>query len=180
MSRRRPVTAHRSPLPDLAPFVGPVVRDPSGADLEVLGGLRVALVGEPAAVTRTLPRLAGRVARCKVLQADGVWVLPTRGPLGPVLDAAGALVPAPVRDHVVRAVAERGLARGVRDGWTRRHLTPQVPPRRGSVVRVDGYHRALRRDDVELIGWPVAAVVAEGIRTADGIEHHVDAIVVAG
>ena len=41
------------------------------------------------------------------------------------------------------------------------------------------YYRALQQDNCKLITWPIATISAAGIRTADGIEHHVDAIVFA-
>jgi hypothetical protein len=43
-------------------------------------------------------------------------------------------------------------------------------------VTSNRYYAALRRDDVDLVTWPIAGVVAAGIRTADGLEHHVDVI----
>lgn len=41
------------------------------------------------------------------------------------------------------------------------------------------YYPALQRDNCKLIDWPIARISPVGIRTSDGIEHHLDAIVFA-
>ena len=41
------------------------------------------------------------------------------------------------------------------------------------------YYPALQRDNCKLIDWPIATISPVGIRTSDGIEHHLDCIVFA-
>jgi cation diffusion facilitator CzcD-associated flavoprotein CzcO len=41
------------------------------------------------------------------------------------------------------------------------------------------YYPALQRDNCKLIDWPIATLSPAGIRTSDGIEHHLDCIVFA-
>ena len=41
------------------------------------------------------------------------------------------------------------------------------------------YYPALQTDNCKLIDWPIATLSPAGIRTSDGIEHHLDAIVFA-
>ena len=41
------------------------------------------------------------------------------------------------------------------------------------------YYPALQRDNCKLIDWPIATVSPVGIRTSDGVEHHLDCIVFA-
>ncbi len=41
------------------------------------------------------------------------------------------------------------------------------------------YYPALQRDNCKLIDWPIATLSPVGIRTSDGIEHHLDCIVFA-
>jgi cation diffusion facilitator CzcD-associated flavoprotein CzcO len=41
------------------------------------------------------------------------------------------------------------------------------------------YYPALQRDNCKLIEWPIATLSPVGIRTSDGIEHHLDCIVFA-
>lgn len=146
--------------------------------LDELDGQRVALLGDSGLVTRAARRVSRPAALLKVFQRDPVWVLPHVAPGAPLLAAARTVVPRLVYRRVTDVVATRHLRHQISDGWTRRQLTPSNRPTRANVVYSNGYYRALRRDDVELIAWPIAGVVASGIRTADGIEHHVDIIVI--
>jgi cation diffusion facilitator CzcD-associated flavoprotein CzcO len=41
------------------------------------------------------------------------------------------------------------------------------------------YYPALQRDNCKLIDWPIATMSPVGIRTGDGIEHHLDCVVFA-
>ena len=41
------------------------------------------------------------------------------------------------------------------------------------------YYPALQRDNCKLIDWPIATMSPVGIRTSDGVEHHLDCIVFA-
>ena len=146
--------------------------------LDELAGHRVALVGDPRLVARLVGRLAGRATTVKVFQHDPVWVLPRLA--GPAAELAGRMrtpVPRPIARWIDTALAERNLRHQVTDGWTRRQLTPSTAPTRANLVYSNRYYRALRRSDVQLVTWPIAGVVAAGIRTADGLEHHVDVIV---
>ena len=160
-------------------FAGAVLRNGATLDPAALDGRRVALVGEPRRVVHCVPHLAGHAAILKVFQTDGVWVLPGIGPFGAVVDSVAGLVPSELRWRVARTAAACNLRLQMPDAWTRRHLAPQADPGATTMVRTGRYYRSLRRDDVELVGWPIASVVPSGIRTADGIEHRVDVIVVA-
>ena len=171
-------TLERPPTPGLDTFAGTVL-DAVAVQPNTVTGRRIALIGEPRRVVRAVPCLAGHASTVKVFQTDGVWVLPAFGALDARIDAIARFVPPALRWRVAAAVATCNLRRGVRDGWTRRHLAPQVAPGTATTVRSSGYYRSLRSGDVELIVWPIAGVVPAGIRTADGIEHHVDIIVVA-
>ncbi len=160
-------------------FAGTVVRDATTLDPTVVRDKRVAVVGDPRRVVWAVPHLAGLASTLKVFQTDGVWVLPIDGRLGRAIDAIAGPVSPTLRWRMVSAVATGNLRRSVRDSWTRRHLRPQASPSARTIVRSSRYYRSLRRRDVALVGWPIASVVPAGIRTADGIEHHVDVILVA-
>jgi cation diffusion facilitator CzcD-associated flavoprotein CzcO len=67
----------------------------------------------------------------------------------------------------------------VKDPWLRRQLTPRHRIGCKRMLISNDYYRALQQDNCKLITWPIATISEAGIRTADGIEHHVDAIVFA-
>lgn len=171
-------TSTRSEPPATA-FAGVVLegRAEALARLDELTGSTVALIGDPRLVVRTVAPLADRAARLEVFQRHGVWVLPrvrAAAPLDPLLRR---VVPHGARVEAIERVAGRHRDLHVRDGWTRRQLTPRHRPAPDTVVHSNGYYRALRRPHVHLVTWPVASIVADGIRTADGLERHVDVIV---
>jgi hypothetical protein len=140
-------------LPPSAPaarfdtFAGSVVHDASTLAPAAVRGKRVAVVGDPRRVVRAVPRLAGRASTLKVFQTEGVWVLPFDGRLGRAIDAVAGPVPRALRWRVVTAFAGGNLRRSVRDGWTRRHLRPQVSASPTTVVRSSRYYRSLQRRD---------------------------------
>lgn len=165
----------------LGDFAGTTIRgsDAVLSRLPEVQGKRVALVGDPLRVAQFVGRLSAAARILKVFQHDPVWVLPrVVGPAAPLAATARSLLPPSITARLDTTVAERNLQLQVRDGWTRRQLTPQQPPEPGNVIRSNRYYRALQRGDVQLVTWPIAGVVAAGVRTADGLEHHVDVIVI--
>jgi len=67
----------------------------------------------------------------------------------------------------------------VSDPWLRRQLTPDFTPGCKRMLISSDYYPALQRDNCKLIDWPIATMSPAGIRTSDGIEHHVDCVVFA-
>lgn len=159
-------------------FAG-IVLEGRAAVLAALGELtdaKVGLLGDPHEVTRLVARLADASGALVVFQDEGQWVLPRRGGAVPLLGAALAPLPGTIRRQLAADVGRLHLRRRVGDSWTRRQLTPRTEPRRDRIVYSDRYHRTLRRRDVRLVTWPIAGFVAEGVRTADGLEHRLDVV----
>ncbi|HNM86221.1 MAG TPA: 4-hydroxyacetophenone monooxygenase, partial [Mycobacterium sp.] len=71
------------------------------------------------------------------------------------------------------------LRNQVSDPWLRRQLTPDFTPGCKRMLVSSDYYPALQRDNCKLIDWPIATLCPAGIRTSDGVEHHLDAIVFA-
>lgn len=181
-------------------FEGPVV-DASGADPALLGSGLTACIGTDQAMLDLIPALVDAGCRVKVFEdrprlvlPDGLGVLPGRagavwalaGFAGQVRRATNGL-PAPAmlcqqlaneEARLERRAGSLHRRRHLHDRWLRRQLTPSPhddrPPLHG-----DGYYRALGAAHCQLIGWPIARVTSHGVRTCDGLEHRVDAIVVA-
>lgn len=168
-----------------------------------IAGLRVAAIGNGADVVKIVPELVAAAALVKVFLSDPCWVLPrlrvtvpprissmlVRVPgVGPTVAHAqdrvhGVVPPAGEPDHWIAAAVDLGarlsLRLRVRDRWTRRQLTPDHLRRGTPMVFSNDFYSALQRDNCELITWPIATLSPVGIRTADGLEHHVDTIVFA-
>lgn len=125
-------------------------------------GQRVAVIAPGREAAAIVAEVAGTASSVKVFQTEPDWLVPRALPLPGVL---------------LRGVARLHLRLGVRDPWTRRQLTPdgRFNTRRPRVDR--GYYAALQRPGCTLHSWPVYALVPQGLRSAEGIEHHVDCII---
>ena len=80
---------------------------------------------------------------------------------------------------VVARLGRMHLNRQVKDPWLRRQLTPDFTPGCKRMLVSSDYYPALQRDNCKLIDWPIATLSPVGVRTSDGIEHHLDCIVFA-
>lgn len=186
-------------MPGIVDFEGPVV-DAAAADPALLGCGLTACIGTDQAMVDLVPALVDAGCRIRVFEDRPRLVLPDGlglpGRAGAIRALAGATaqvrrvtagVPAPAL--VCRALAHEQVRlerragslhrrRHLHDRWLRRQLTPSPhddrPPLHG-----DAYYRVLDGRQVPLISWPIAKVTARGVRTCDGLEHRVDAIVVA-
>ena len=80
---------------------------------------------------------------------------------------------------LVARLGKAHLRRQVKDPWLRRQLTPEFTPGCKRMLVSSDYYPALQRDNCKLIDWPIATMSPVGIRTSDGVEHHLDCIVFA-
>lgn len=168
-----------------------------------LHGKRVAVIGTGASAIQIVPAIADRVAHLDVYQRTAPWVLPR---LNRRYRSKARWIyrhfPAARRftRWIVYWRLEQFAFAVLRNGWTRRlferiglwHLRRQVedpvlraklhPGFRLGCKRVllsDHYYLAVKKKNIELVTEPIAGVTPGGIRTADGIEHPVDAIILA-
>ncbi|WP_407685310.1 flavin-containing monooxygenase [Mycobacterium sp. HUMS_1102779] len=166
-------------------------------------GKRVAVVGTGASAVQIIPELVRQAEFVKVFQRTPCWVLPRLDvPTPPALQALFAKVPAiqqlarqalfwgheasatalvwntPLTSLVAR-LGRAHLRTQVKDPWLRRQLTPDFRPGCKRMLVSSDYYPALQRDNCKLLDWPIATLSPAGIRTSDGIEHHLDCIVFA-
>ena len=166
-------------------------------------GKRVAVIGTGASAVQIVPELVKTAAFVKVFQRTPGWVLPRLDlPMPAAVQALFAKVPAtqeiarqslywgheasaaalvwntPMSGLVAR-LGKAHLRQQVKDPWMRRQLTPDFTPGCKRMLISSDYYPALQRDNCKLIDWPIATLSPAGIRTSDGIEHHLDAIVFA-
>jgi cation diffusion facilitator CzcD-associated flavoprotein CzcO len=166
-------------------------------------GKRVAVIGTGASAIQIIPELVKKAGFVKVFQRTPGWVLPRLDvATPPAVQALFAKVPA--TQHLARQmlfwgheatatamvwntpltslVARLGQAHiraQVKDPWLRRQLTPDFAPGCKRMLVSSDYYPALQRANCKLIDWPIATMSPVGIRTSDGIEHHLDCIVFA-
>ena len=168
-----------------------------------MSGKRVAVIGTGASAVQIVPELVKQAASVKVFQRTPGWVLPrldfatppaarvlfkavpgtqhaARAGLfwGHEVMATGLVWNSPVTRAVER-VARAHLHRQVRDPWLRRQLTPDFRAGCKRMLMSSEYYPALQQPNCKLITWPIATISPAGIRTSDGIEHHLDCIVFA-
>ncbi|OMB82644.1 flavin-containing monooxygenase [Mycolicibacterium conceptionense] len=83
------------------------------------------------------------------------------------------------RRTLVQSYARWSLAAQVRDRSLRAKLTPDYEPLCKRQVVSGTYYRAIKRPNASLIVEPIEEFTPTGIRTADGIHHDVDVVVLA-
>jgi len=169
-----------------------------------LRGKRVAVIGTGASAVQVVPSIAPMVAKLSVFQRSAAWVMPkldkeysegakqflTRHPaalrLSRLLKYGLSEVFGPMvflDAKPLKAIAEKmslqHLHAGVKDPELRAKLTPKFQFGCKRVLVSDDYWPAFERPNVELVTEPISEIVSDGVRTADGREHPVDAIVLA-
>ena len=166
-------------------------------------GKRLAVIGTGASAVQIIPELVKKAAKVKVFQRTPGWVLPRldfahpgwakqvfrRVPAAGELArhalfwgheaAAVGMVWDTAATTAIQLIAKANLRRQIRDPWKRRQLTPDFRAGCKRMLMTNDYYPALEKENCALITWPIATISPAGIRTADGIEHEVDAIVFA-
>lgn len=164
---------------------------------------KVAVVGTGASAVQIIPELVKQAGFVKVFQRTPGWVIPRLDvAMPPVVQELFAKVPAAQQlarqalfwgheasatalvwntplSSLVAHLGKAHLRAAVRDPWLRRQLTPDFTPGCKRMLVSSDYYPALQRDNCKLISWPIATMSPAGIRTSDGVEHQLDAIVFA-
>lgn len=124
-------------------------------------GERVAILATGSEAASILPEVLRTAASVTVFEESPTWVTPVPVPLGPLRRTASRI----------------WLRASVRDAWTRRQLTPHKQFDSSRVTVSPSYYAALHNPRTRLIHWPVYAIVANGVRCADGVEYQADTII---
>ncbi|BBY17408.1 flavin-containing monooxygenase [Mycolicibacterium litorale] len=166
-------------------------------------GKRVAVIGTGASAVQIVPELVKQAGFVKVFQRTPGWVLPRLDMATPAgaqnlfakipavqqlarqalfwgheVSATALVWDTPLTGLVAR-LGKAHLHRQVKDPWLRRQLTPDFTPGCKRMLVSSDYYPALQQDNCKLIDWPIATMSPAGIRTSDGVEHHLDCIVFA-
>ncbi|MGH3562520.1 MAG: flavin-containing monooxygenase, partial [Mycobacterium sp.] len=197
---------HHPFIPDIAgldSFTGAVVHTARWTGVDT-AGKRLAVVGTGSTGVQVFAALQPDAARITHFTRTPQWVLwmpmGLRQPrvIGRLLDALPRLDRTVLRgqllgsdflvDLVTRPTLLRRLAQGyarlclrvlVQNKALRARLTPDYQPFCKRQVISGNYYRAIAKPNAGLVTEPIAAVTPSGIRTADGVHHDVDVIVLA-
>ncbi len=166
-----------------------------------LAGKRVAVIGTGASAIQFIPQIAPQVAQLHVFQRSAAYVLskPDRA-YRPWEIALMSRMPwlqkvdrgLKYLQHESRVLAftvfpkmmkgmqflfRQNLKRGIQDPAFRQRLVPDYPMGCKRILISNDYYPALERANVEVVNEDIEAVTATGVRTADGREREVDAII---
>ena len=192
--------------PGLEQFRGPAFHTARYEHQHDLNGKRVAIVGTGSSAIQITPQLAEHVDRLLLFQREPGWVLP-KGERDFTPEERDNLNK-PMRRRIERLKAlrliEKNLWRGgaYRPGRKpnakgqaaalgyidrqfadrpdlREAVTPTYPYWGKRVIFASTFYPALKRDNVELIPRAITRVTETGVVDTDGVEHPVDALVIA-
>jgi cation diffusion facilitator CzcD-associated flavoprotein CzcO len=182
-------------------FAGPSFHSAEWDHSVDLRGKRVAVIGTGASAIQFVPELAETCARVDVYQRTPAWILPRRNRrYAPWAHAAIRWIPglqefrrafmlgfmetgilgqtrARALALSIRAWASWHMFRQIKDPVLRRKAWPDYPIGCKRVLFSSQYLPALGRENVELVTDAIERVTPGGVRTADGVEREVDAIV---
>ncbi|GAA1481346.1 NAD(P)/FAD-dependent oxidoreductase [Gordonia sinesedis] len=187
-------------LPGLDTFGGAVFHSATWDHDYDLTGKRVGVIGTGASAIQFVPEVAPQAAELTLFQRSAPHVLPK--PDYPYPDAAITalrLIPGLHRlsrwatywTLEPRATAftkyprlmklvdwrfRRHLRKHVPDPELRARLTPTDPIGCKRVLLSNNYYPALSRPNVDVVTDPIAEITPTGVRTADGVLHELDAI----
>jgi cation diffusion facilitator CzcD-associated flavoprotein CzcO len=188
-------------VPGLAQFAGPTFHSARWDHAYDFKGKRVAVIGTGASAIQFVPALARDVAQLHVFQRTPPWIMPKRDrEIGTrerwVLEhVPGAhrlrrtalywraesrvlgFAYAPSILAFAEKLVTRYLAQQVPDPVLRAKLTPSYRLGCKRVLISNEYYPTMQRPNVELVTDAIAEVTPTGVRTRDGRERAVDAIV---
>ena len=190
-------------IPGLETFRGRMFHTAQWDHGYALAGKRVAVVGTGASAIQVVPAIVDEVGHLTLFQRTAPWVLPKPdreiGPREralyrrfPVLQqlqrnriywSLEARVLGFVYDPRIMKGAEL-LARGflrhaVKDAELRRKVTPTYTIGCKRILMSNEYYPALQRENCAVVTDSIVAVEPTGVRTADGVLHEVDCIIMA-
>jgi cation diffusion facilitator CzcD-associated flavoprotein CzcO len=187
-------------IPGLRDFRGTLFHAARWNHAHDLRGETVAVIGSAATAVQMIPELAKVVERLYVYQRSANWVLPKENdPFSPEQLAHFVGDPHAARkerekiygeveqrctfaDPQMRRDAEAAGRRAlsvVEDPEVRRKLTPRVAWGCHRPLVTNDYYPTFNRPNVELVTEPIEKITGDSILTADGVQRHVDAIVLA-
>lgn len=166
-----------------------------------LRGKRVAVIGTGASAVQFVPPVAEQAAHLSVFQRTAPYMMPRRNPAYPraarwaiahvpglqrarralmvgVMESiiAGLTGTRPIR-AAYRAWSTTFMRLQIKDPALRERLRPDYPFGCKRILFSSAYLPALQRSNVDVVTERIEAITPHGIRTADGTERELDAII---
>lgn len=192
------------PLPGLDDFAGPAFHTARWRHDVELTGERVAVIGTGCSAIQVVPAIQPEVAKVTVFQRSPGWTIPkgdfaysaraqrlfARFPLLPRLDRAAnwafqdlAAYGLTRRNQLMlrpfRALGALQIRRAIKDPELRRKVTPTDEIGCKRIMLTDEWYPTLAKPNVDLTDQRIERITEHGIRTADGVEHPADVVVLA-
>jgi cation diffusion facilitator CzcD-associated flavoprotein CzcO len=166
-----------------------------------IAGKRVAVIGTGASAIQIVPAIVDDVAELQLYQRTPAWVMPrpnnafpqwmrkvfTSVPGVRALLRAGiywihegvgfAMTQQPRLLKIGELMGKWNINRSIEDPELRRKLTPDYRAGCKRILNSDIYYRGIANPKTAVITDPISRVTANGIVTADGVEHPVDVVV---
>jgi cation diffusion facilitator CzcD-associated flavoprotein CzcO len=189
-------------IPGLESFEGACFHSAAWDHGYDLAGKRVAVIGTGSSSAQLIPEIQPKVAKLLVFQRTPPWTFPRMNRRITSLERA-LYRRLPVVQRLVRArqywyresiavllqqsgraalmerIARARLARQVPDPELRAKVTPDYRMGCKRIIVSDDYHPTLARENVEVITSSIREVRESSIVTEDGVEHGIDAIILA-
>ncbi len=197
---------HHPKWPDIAgldSFEGRVFHSARWDHDAVLDDARVGIVGSGSTGVQIIAAIHERVAHLASFQRTPQWVMPmsneafvpqqleahrdldylraTHSKLGElfgrftnaVIDAASP------ESHMIGEMCRSNLEANVTDPALRERLRPDYQAACKRLIISENYYQAMQHPNVELVTDEIANVESNGVRTADGVLHELDVLVLA-
>ncbi len=187
-------------IPGLRDFAGAAFHSARWNHDVDLTGKRVAVIGTGASAIQFVPRIQPRAAQLDLFQRTPAWILPRRDSAVPawrksvyrtmpaLQRAHRALVYAlremllvpfrhPKLGRVVELRAMQHMRAQIADPVLRQKLVPTYQIGCKRILVSDDFYPALTQSNVSLHTETIAAITPGGVRTADGVTHAADVLI---
>jgi cation diffusion facilitator CzcD-associated flavoprotein CzcO len=188
-------------IPGIDTFKGEIFHSATWNHNYELEGKKVAVIGTGASAIQFVPKVAAKAAELELFQRDAAHVIPKPDYAYPQA-AVAAFRRAPALLHLSRWATyaalepralgftkfpkimnvlewrfQRYLKKQIKDPVLRDKLTPADPIGCKRVLISNEYYQALARPNVDVVTEGIVKIEPEGLVTADGQLHEVDAII---
>jgi cation diffusion facilitator CzcD-associated flavoprotein CzcO len=193
---------YRPAIPGLGSFAGAVLHSAEWDDDVVLTDRRIGVVGTGSTGVQIVSALTPSARLLTVFQRTPQWLLPVPNwhytPIGRMLGRSrrmstiargfyhrvfeqtfGVATARPGWQRTVMSALCRLHLRRIADPELRAKLTPDYQPMCKRIVMSATFYPAIQQPNVNLVTEPINEIVPEGVRTADGVTHPLDVLVLA-